>query len=179
MLSSAKACGLDVPNSGAPSDGDAELEDWELMPRLLLFSTKNPKALHKSIQDHEAYLTSHSDSLRDMSFNLALKRDHLPYRAFCVADGIDDLVPVISRRPVFSGSRRPPNVVFMFTGQGAQWATMGQALMRTAEYREALESLDSFLRTLDDGPAWSLLGMQVPKVDFHTSFVLFRVFQWF
>lgn len=146
-------------------NGDAELEDWELMPRLLLFSAKHPDSLRKSIQDHEAFLTSHPDSLRDMSFNLAVKRDHLPNRAFCVADGLDDMVPTVSRRPVFPGGRPAPKVIFMFTGQGAHWATMGQALMRTAEYREALENLDSCLRTLDDGPAWSLLGMEVPRCD--------------
>lgn len=173
-MSSVKECGLDIPGPAAVPNGHAELEDWELMPRLLLFSAKHPDALRKSIQDHEAYLTSHSDSLRDMSFNLAVKRDHLPYRAFCVADGLEDLVPAISRRPIFPGSRGPPKLVFMFTCQGAQWATMGQALMRTVEYREALESLESFLRTLDDGPAWSLLGMEIFSFDSHATIALFE-----
>lgn len=148
-------------------NGDADLEDWELMPRLLLFSAKHPDALRKSIQDHEAYLTSHSDTLRDVSFNLAVKRDHLPYRAFCVTDGLDDMVPATSRHPILPGSRGPPKVIFMFTGQGAQWAAMGQALMRTVEYREALEDLDSLLRTLDDGPTWSLLGMEITRFETH------------
>ncbi|KAG6358629.1 hypothetical protein INS49_012147 [Diaporthe citri] len=133
LLSSAKECGLDIPGAGALPNGHAELEDWELMPRLLLCSAKHPGALRKSIQDHEAYPTSHPDSLRHMSFNLAVKRDHLPYRAFCVADGLDDLVPAISRRSIFPGSRGRPKVVFMFTGQGELTATGKKSRLSKAE----------------------------------------------
>lgn len=127
--------------------------------RLLLFSARHPDALRRSMQDHESYLISHPDSLRDMSFSLAAKRDHMPYRAFCVTNGLEDLVPTLALRPVLQ-NKKPPEFVFVFTGQGAQWAGMGQSLMRNApEYQEALQSLDTFLHTLPDGPSWSLIGM--------------------
>lgn len=142
--------------------GDAEAFDADPSLRLLLFSAKHPKALQSMVSQHQAYHLSHPSRLRDMSFSLALKRDALSHRAFCVTDGLDDWTPVVSPR---SASRAPSRLVFVFSGQGAQWAQMGMALIKNvAGFRQSLRDMDKFLQTLPDGPQWSLINeIQAPK----------------
>lgn len=91
-----------------------------------------------------------------MSYSLALKREALNQRAFVVTDGAGDWTAVYSPRPV---SREPPKTVFVFGGQGAQWAEMGKELiMNVPEFRASLQAMDDFLHGLPDGPTWSLIG---------------------
>ncbi|KAI0508465.1 hybrid PKS-NRPS PsoA [Xylaria bambusicola] len=50
-------------------------------------------------------------------------------------------------------------VLGIFTGQGAQWASMGASLVRnSASSRRTFEGLDSVLQALHHGPTWSLVG---------------------
>ncbi|VBB84212.1 Putative polyketide synthase [Podospora comata] len=156
LLSSASSFG--VANATAHK-GDVEAFDADPGLRLLLFSAKHPKALQSMVSQHQAYHLSHPSQLRDMSFSLALKRDALSYRAFCVTDGLDDWTPVVSPRPA---SREPSRLVFVFSGQGAQWAQMGMALIKNVpEFRQSLRDMDKFLQTLPDGPQWN--EIQAPK----------------
>jgi acyl transferase domain-containing protein len=126
------------------------------LPRLLLFSAKHPKALNTVIDDNQSYFLSHTLLLPDLSYSLAMKREIFANRAFCVTDGLDDWKLSHSHRPAI---RVPPKLVFTFSGQGAQWAQMGKALIiNVAMFRESIEAMDSFLQTLQDGPQWSLIG---------------------
>ncbi len=134
---------------------DVEAFDVDPSPCLLLFSTKHPKALQTMLSQHQAYHLSHPSQLRNMSFSLALNRDALSHRAFCVTDGLDDWTPVVASRPA---PREPSKLVFVFSGQGAQWARMGMTLIKNLpEFRACLRDMDKFLRALPDGPHWSLI----------------------
>lgn len=125
-------------------------------PRLLLFSAKHPKALSHMIRDHEAYHISHPSRLSDMAFTLAMKRDTLSHRAFCVTNGVEEWAPVNAPKP---GFQKPAKLVFTFTGQGAQWPQMGRTLIQNVpEFRMSIENMAQFLKTLPDGPKWSLKG---------------------
>ncbi|KKY36228.1 putative polyketide synthase [Diaporthe ampelina] len=85
----------------------------------------------------------------------SLKREALNQRAFVVTDGADDWIPVYSSRPL---PREAPKTVFVFGGQGAQWAEMGKELITNVpEFRASLQAMDEFLHGLPDGPAWSLI----------------------
>lgn len=49
------------------------------------------------------------------------------------------------------------NILGVFTGQGAQWPTMGSSLCRhSPRFRNTIAALDDALQTLPDGPAWRL-----------------------
>jgi acyl transferase domain-containing protein len=134
--------------------------DVDSTHRLLLFSAKHPKALQKVIEDHQSYHLSHPSLVQDMSFSLALKREALSHRAFCVTDGLEDWIPVVSPR---SAPREPGKLVFVFSGQGAQWAQMGRALINNVpKFRESIEGMGRFLHTLPDGPPWHLMGKSLP-----------------
>lgn len=125
-------------------------------PHLLLFSAKHPKALKKMVENHQSYHHSNPSHLSDMSYSLGLKRELLNQRAFVVTDGANDWTPVYPSRPP---PREPPKTVFVFGGQGAQWAEMGKELiMNVPEFRASLQAMDDFLHELPDGPTWSLIG---------------------
>ncbi|WQF90289.1 Putative Acyl transferase domain superfamily, quinone oxidoreductase/zeta-crystallin, thiolase [Colletotrichum destructivum] len=157
LLSSASSFGCGNGKVSGQQQGNVE-ETYDASPRLrlLLFSAKHPKALQTMLSQHQAYHLSHPSLLPDMSFSLALKRDVFNHRAFCVTDGVDDWAPVVSPRPA---ARDPSKLIFVFSGQGAQWARMGAALIRQVpEFRQSLRDLDEFLHMLPDGPDWNLIG---------------------
>lgn len=49
------------------------------------------------------------------------------------------------------------NIIFLFTGQGAQWPQMGKSLMHQSPLFEAvMAECEGYLSTLPDGPSWSI-----------------------
>lgn len=112
------------------------------------------------VESHHSYHLSYPSRLSDMSYSLGLKREALTQRAFVVTDGADDWSPVFLPRPL---PREAPRIVFVFGGQGAQWAGMGKELiMNVPELRDSLQAMDDTLHGLPDGPTWSLIGEQGP-----------------
>lgn len=108
------------------------------------------------VEDHQSYHISNPGRLSDLSYSLAMKRDALSHRAFVVTDGKTSWVPTYSLRP---SPRTPPLLVFVFNGQGAQWAQMGKDLIKNVPaFRESLEAMDRTLHRLPDGPTWYLIG---------------------
>lgn len=106
--------------------------------------------------DHESYHISNPDSLPDMSYSLAMKREVLSHRAFCVTDGEDSWKASTTHR---LSQRQPPQLIFAFTGQGAQWAQMGiELLNNVVTFRNSIEELDAFLSTIPHPPNWKLTG---------------------
>lgn len=155
MLSSATSFGVEKK-----LHNNSDVIDPSTNPYLLLFSAKHPKALKKMVDNHQAYHVSNPSRLSDMSYSLGLKREALNHRAFVITDGANDWSPVYSSRPL---PREPPKIVFVFGGQGAQWAEMGKELiMNVPEFRASLEAMDDILHRLPDGPTWNLIGEQGP-----------------
>lgn len=133
--------------------------DPRTRPYLLPFSAKHPKALKKMVDDHQSYRLLNPSRLSDMSYSLGLKREALNHRAFVITDGAGEWSPVYSSRPF---PREPPKTVFVFGGQGAQWAEMGKELiMNSHEFRASLQAMDGILQGLPDSPTWRLIGERI------------------
>lgn len=80
-----------------------------------------------------------------------MKREVLPHCAFCVTDGEDSWEPSITHR---NAQQQPPQLVFTFTGQGAQRAQMGSKLLTNVEsFRKSIDKLGAFLSTVPEPPA--------------------------
>ncbi|KAF4945826.1 hypothetical protein FGADI_11645 [Fusarium gaditjirri] len=150
ILESAASFGYgQKPESKSQGSGDGNL-GWHL----LTFSAKHPKALEMSAQRHEEYLTTHPDSLSNMAYTLNTKRMVHSHRAFCVTDGLDSFEISKIIKPALGSEC---DLVFVFTGQGAQWAGMGLELLRSdGIFKDTVDYLDAELSRLSDGPNWNM-----------------------
>jgi polyketide synthase 12 len=97
-------------------------------------------------------------STLDIAHSLATTRTHFDYRACVVADdlkaGLDDLVEYGLSSKVVTGVAKPePNLAMLFTGQGAQRATMGRNLYeRFPRFASALDEICARFDPLLDRP---------------------------
>ena len=152
LLESAASLGLTPAFSGR--DHKCMPTETSNEPRLLLFSARHPQSLRQTVQNHETYLASHPGSLHNMAHSLALKREALSHRQFCVTTGDE---PFESSAITKSSAHDSPKLIFVFTGQGAQWPQMGRELMTSQPtFRASLEKLEKFLAALPDPPTWNL-----------------------
>jgi len=89
----------------------------------------------------------------DLTYTLGTRREHHAHRSFAVLDGLTQnafsapvKVPKVS-----------PEITFVFTGQGAQWATMGASLI--ADYPGValdMDTMDLALSRLPEPPSWTI-----------------------
>ncbi|RAL13732.1 type I polyketide synthase [Aspergillus homomorphus CBS 101889] len=123
-------------------------------PSLLCFSANTPESLAEVVKRNHAYLELHPESLPDLAYTLAARRAHLPFRA----------VSIVSEEKLIQTSVFPrtpaqrPDIVFVFTGQGAQWPGMGVLLYEANRtFRRSLQESDRVLRGLPEAPPWSIV----------------------
>lgn len=128
-------------------------------PHLLLFSASSAASLQRMVHEFQGWLVddgSRDKQLEHVAYTLAHRREHLPHRAFLVARR--DRLGVAS-----PGRRVPnpsPNVVMVFSGQGAQWPRMGRELLLRSDlcFQSRIRSLDKYLRSASSAAKleWSL-----------------------
>ncbi|KUM56794.1 hypothetical protein ACN42_g10406 [Penicillium freii] len=100
----------------------------------------------------------------DLAFTLSCRRSKLATRGFLVESqaSLDKGLTAASLKVRDSNSEGPFPLVFVYTGQGAQWAGMGKELLsHSCVFRKTIGYLDSCLRALDPehAPAWTLEGI--------------------
>lgn len=94
--------------------------------------------------------------LEDMAYTLGVRREHLAHRSFAIANTFT-LSPIFSEP--MKAPKRAPDIIFVFTGQGAQWPKMGVDLI--TDFPSALqdaEKMDEALSRLDEPPSWTIEG---------------------
>lgn len=123
--------------------------------QLLLYSANTQKSLTTLIENYKAFVEENAPNVEDIAYTLARGREHLPYRAFAIANGSS--VGVAS--PITKPGQRKPKIAMVFTGQGAQWPQMGSDLLNSnLTFRSSIRSLDRYLKdTLgEEAPSWSI-----------------------
>lgn len=119
---------------------------------LLVFSAHNASSLQQSLVEYQRYIQAHSDQLSDLSYTLNCRRSHHPHRAFCVQHGSEPL-----EFSPLAKSKKTPELTFVFTGQGAQWAQMGKELIQDyPKFNADIEHMDNVLLHLPDFAGWSI-----------------------
>ncbi|KAF5023550.1 hypothetical protein F66182_4417 [Fusarium sp. NRRL 66182] len=115
-------------------------------PQLLLFSANSAKSLTKMVESYRLWIEENPDKTTDLAFTLARKRDHRPHRHFAMVN--NGTVETVSP-PTRVKSGEAPNVVMVFTGQGAQWPQMGLELLQSnAVFLSSIQSLDQHLQEM-------------------------------
>lgn len=131
-------------------------------PCLFILSAHTEVSLKSMIQTFTDWLENEPNvSLADLSYTLCHRRTLLASRWGCVAEDRVSLLDQLKRRLGKASSRMDrsePYIVFVFTGQGAQWATMGRELLigssKSSIFRDSFRTSQDILKRL--GAPWDL-----------------------
>lgn len=135
----------------------------------LVVSAQSEKSLVSSVATLVEHIRSHPDmDLEEVAWTLQSRRSVLEHKAFFSGSTRDRLLHFMDRFVAESGGssaivpqKRPnteePGILGVFTGQGAQWASMGRGLaLRSSAFRQCIRQCEETLNALQDPPAWSL-----------------------
>lgn len=115
-------------------------------------------AEHLSVKsDQLRGMKKRSKFLDDLAFTLSERRSHLQWKTSFIASSLEDLLAALTADNTALPTRpssRKPRLGFVFTGQGAQWATMGMDLMQYPVFRDSIEAADRYLQH-NLGCTWS------------------------
>lgn len=124
---------------------------------------------------YSTYLKEYPDiNVVDLAWTLQTRRSQLSFRTFFSAKTIDELTRKIDEKldliqqdsknslaiRSVTKSATVTHLLGVFTGQGAQWPSMGAQLVKSSQFaHERIRSLEESLTTLpqEDRPEWSLL----------------------
>ncbi|KAL9601094.1 MAG: hypothetical protein Q9179_002982 [Wetmoreana sp. 5 TL-2023] len=130
-------------------------------PWLFKLSAADPLSLQALKKAYAAYLEHHTPNLRDLAHTLVARRSDFRHSQFFVASSHDSLrTQLLSNKVDMLIKSGDPvkEIIFVFTGQGAQWAQMGCGLMNLSPLlRSILQTCEDILRELPDGPSWSII----------------------
>ncbi|UQA57020.1 type I polyketide synthase [Polyangium aurulentum] len=157
------------PPQNAPEAAPAHANEAEA--HVLPLSARNPGSLAALARSYAASLADAgalgSASLADICYTASVRRTHHEHRMTVVARSKEELAErlaavsrgeptagVVAARRVSESRRR---VVFVFPGQGSQWAGMGRALLQSSPvFREAMEWCAEAMRP---HVGWALLDV--------------------
>ncbi|WP_392534193.1 type I polyketide synthase [Nostoc sp. C117] len=139
---------------------------------LLTISAKTPPALSELAQRYANFLDENPElALADICYTANRKRSHFEHRLAVVADSTSQLrqqlqlftagteTTTIVTGQVQGNKRR--KIAFLFTGQGSQYAGMGQQLYQTqAKFRQIIDQCDQILQPYLDKPLLEVLYPQ-------------------
>ncbi|KAH7370426.1 hypothetical protein BKA65DRAFT_387250 [Rhexocercosporidium sp. MPI-PUGE-AT-0058] len=134
-----------------------------------VLSANSGPALAVSAGTLASYLRRHPDTdLSQLAYTL-FRKTEFPFRAAFSATSVEQLADKLEagKDSLKSSSRTtsipevlPPRILGVFTGQGAQWATMGKELYSASDlFRSAIDQMQQSLDLLpaQDRPDWSLV----------------------
>ncbi|KAI3330341.1 hypothetical protein F4824DRAFT_478888 [Ustulina deusta] len=127
-------------------------------PKLLVWSASDEKALRQTLQQYEYYIKTHitdkTEKVKQLAYTLASRRSHMLWRAYSIIPNNRSTAGTkISLSNVVRTST-DTGLVFVFTGQGAQYINMGLGLMHYSVYQAALKHIDRLYSDL--GCEWSI-----------------------
>lgn len=125
---------------------------------ILALSARSASALRSLAGRHVEHIATHPDvSLPNRCFTANTGRIHFQHRCAIVAKSVDELNVTLTayaqglptsgdQLTVGPGEANPRRLTFLFTGQGAQYAGMGDVLFETQPvFKEAMEECDALL----------------------------------
>ncbi|KAH0529049.1 hypothetical protein TsFJ059_003849 [Trichoderma semiorbis] len=139
----------------------------------LVLSASSGVSLIESVKSYADWIRSDpSLDLENLSWILQKKRSSLTSKIFFSGATRQRLIDFMDRFVEDSSSVPPetvgnqfqpidpnetPGILGVFTGQGAQWASMGRGLYQLSHlFRSSIEQCEAVLNKLPDAPSWSL-----------------------
>ncbi|TVY93463.1 Lovastatin diketide synthase, partial [Lachnellula willkommii] len=162
--------------------------DWPLQPqntshqnnglnpalKLLTWSAADENGITRLREAHNTHFINSSyaetrdreeEYLEKLAYTLCLRRTHLPWRTFSICGSSKDLLNL----EFAAATRTNPKhqMCYIFSGQGAQWTSMGQGLLSYKCFRQSMEQSDAILR--DMGCQFSILEKLYEQGGSHDS----------
>jgi acyl transferase domain-containing protein len=154
------------PTSDSPaSDSKPFFSEGELVrPKLFVLSAFEQITLQAMTASYGEYLdgknmknTRQADAfLANLAYTLGHRRTVFSWRTSFVASSMTDLATSMNQKIKSTRAGKAPKIVFIFTGQGAQWFAMGRELLSYEVFADAIDEADQYLKTL--GAEWSVLS---------------------
>ncbi|PLB51426.1 putative polyketide synthase [Aspergillus steynii IBT 23096] len=142
---------------GKPKD-EATYNHSASRPFLVGLSAHDKATLSRNIVAHAK--VADKFYLADLAYTLLQRRTKFPHRAYTIAsEQTIESDFALSSFQLGVAPKNAPQLGFIFTGQGAQWAGMGAEAMKTfPSFLATIRSLDLVLQQLPSAPAWTLEG---------------------
>ncbi|KAF5603867.1 polyketide synthase [Fusarium pseudocircinatum] len=137
----------------------------------LVISAETESSLATTVGKYADFIRSNPDvNLEDVAFVTQARRSVFSRRAFFSGENRDKLLEFLDSAVETSktgaeigiqapgSSSEPPAILGIFTGQGAQWASMGKTMIETSsQFRESIQKCQDALRDVPDAPTWKLM----------------------
>ncbi|KAK0725544.1 putative polyketide synthase [Lasiosphaeris hirsuta] len=136
-----------------------------------LLSANSAKSLVNVVKAYRDYLARvKPPHLEDVAWHAYARRTAFPFRVAVVGHSVSDIVDRLDNLAVKADKSLPPTIgirarpddeqpkiLGIFTGQGAQWATMSRGLLQTSKvYSHSIRVLDEILQACPHPPSWRL-----------------------
>nr|ACS68554.1 hybrid PKS-NRPS protein [Metarhizium anisopliae] len=134
----------------------------------VVLSANSEKSLREqAIQLNAAMQLADESRLRDIMYTLSHRRSQLPLRTFFVGHSAEEVKKSVKDALAEDGtftvhkdekpSHQPSRILGVFTGQGAQWPTMGREILKESKFaQEVVKTLEQSLASLPEPPTWTL-----------------------
>ncbi|KAL8694265.1 MAG: hypothetical protein Q9218_001033 [Villophora microphyllina] len=125
--------------------------------QLFVLSANDKMSLKERARQLSSYIEAHPNvNPNRLALTLNERRSDLEWREAVSAATSSELREVLSNDGAeYSRPSGVPKLGFVFTGQGAQWPTMGHGLLVYPTYRQTLYDADKILKSY--GAKWSLM----------------------
>jgi acyl transferase domain-containing protein len=140
----------------------------------LVFSAYSDASLAANVKAFSEYLATNKEAdILNVAWSLQARRTEFSHRKAFSGSDVQQLLENISvvlerveetpsatlgTQALRVREKHTPKILGVFTGQGAQWPTMGAELLQTSRvFRRTIESLEEALGQLADKPTWSIL----------------------
>ncbi|PGH00189.1 hypothetical protein AJ79_08294 [Helicocarpus griseus UAMH5409] len=131
-------------------------------PQILTLTANNQRSLREMMQRVRDWAACQPDARADemfinLAYTLTARRSIMQWRNAFSSTSLQDTILSLSEttkmKPVHASSHNC--IVFVFTGQGAQWFSMGRELMKIiSPYADSIDRSEKFLTSF--GASWSL-----------------------
>nr|WP_113868952.1 type I polyketide synthase [Brenneria salicis]NMN92947.1 coronafacic acid polyketide synthase Cfa7 [Brenneria salicis ATCC 15712 = DSM 30166]RBP58618.1 coronafacic acid polyketide synthase Cfa7 [Brenneria salicis ATCC 15712 = DSM 30166]RLM29369.1 polyketide synthase [Brenneria salicis ATCC 15712 = DSM 30166] len=167
----------EAPPLTSPAEDTAPTRAFPVPSIALPLSAASPAGLCAQARQLRAWITQNTDTTHDLAavaYSLAATRSHFDYRAVVSTEDRDGMLNALEALSanryapgIIQGVRSPSgNVAFLFTGQGAQWPTMGQGLYRLSPvFAQTLDEICQHLDPLLPQPLKTVMFAQKDSAD--------------
>ncbi|KAL8731365.1 MAG: hypothetical protein Q9166_003457 [cf. Caloplaca sp. 2 TL-2023] len=156
---------LEIENGLSNENGNSDAEASTRQLVLLPFSAHNASSLKLNIDALSQVIDRWS--LADIAYTLGCRRSRLQQRSFRIVDKYGLGLGLAANKRILTSPIQTSNVAYVFTGQGAQWHSMGAQFFDYAVFRATISYLDRVIQEFSECPSWTisatLLGVYEPE----------------